>query len=190
MFNMTIQPPKTYIFIDSANIIFGAKSTGRWKVDFKKLYDYLIQKYHAEKIFYYTGIHQGLPKDIFLIEDLEKIGYIVRNKELKFIRQHPLRFRVRCPKCNYSWNNKFSRPPVGKANCDVDLTLDVLKEISHFNRAIFMSGDGDFLPLYQYLESKGIVLGIISESKITAQVIKRHFKERFSDLLSIKKQIS
>lgn len=53
---------------------------------------------------------------------LEEFGYTLRVKEIK-------RYGMKI-----------------KANCDVDLTMDVLLNIGRYKRAIILSGDGDFLP--------------------------------------------
>ncbi|PIV07814.1 hypothetical protein COS53_00415 [Candidatus Shapirobacteria bacterium CG03_land_8_20_14_0_80_35_14] len=179
---------KTYIFIDSANLIFGAKATGKWKVDFNKLFNYLKDKYQTKKIFYYTGF-KPKSSDIQKIEKLKSIGYVVKSKPLKFIKQKSVTQKNQCPKCKHDWTKITTKPPLVKANCDVDLTLDVLKYQSLFDQIVVLSGDGDFLILYQYLESIGKKVKIISESKLTAKSIRIHFGQTFTDLLSIKKQI-
>ena len=37
-----------------------------------------------------------------------------------------------------------------KANCDVDMAFYLMKEKDTFDRAIVLSGDGDFLPVLKY----------------------------------------
>jgi uncharacterized LabA/DUF88 family protein len=181
--------PTTYIFIDSANIIYGAKASGEWKVDLKKLFSYLQNKYQTKKIFYYAGFKNKSPKDKEKLDKLIKIGYTLKVKPLKFIPQPPEIKNNLCPKCKYRWTNTTSKPPTVKANCDVDLTLDVVAKMDKFEKAVILSGDGDFLPLYKFLEINNKTVSIISESSITARVIRQHFGARFSDLLSIRRFI-
>lgn len=180
---------RTFVFIDAANIIYGAKLSGGWKVDFSRLYNYFDNRYSALKIFYYTGHKSNFPKHDLFFEDLTKIGYTVKSKPLKFIKQKPTTFPVRCPKCLNVWTAKYAKPPIGKANCDADLTLDAIIEAPNYDQVIVLSGDGDFLVLYKYLESIGKKVKIISESRMTAREIKQHFQSQFSDLLSIKEII-
>jgi uncharacterized LabA/DUF88 family protein len=59
---------------------------------------------------------------VWLFERLKSFGYALRVKEIK----------------------RFGRRT--KANCDVDLTMDVLLKIKEYKRAIILSGDGDFAP--------------------------------------------
>mgnify|MGYP001562869891 CR=1 FL=1 len=64
------------------------------------------------------------------LSKLKFFGYILRIKEIK-------RYGKRA-----------------KANCDVDLTMDMLLLKDKYDRAVVLSGDGDFLPLFEYLKSK------------------------------------
>ena len=53
-----------------------------------------------------------------------------------------------------------------KANVDVDLTVGVLGTyIDQYDKAVIISGDGDFLPLYFYLKNIGKLKRIIVPSK-------------------------
>ena len=43
---------------------------------------------------------------------------------------------------------------VRKANCDVDLTFDMMRYMSQYSEAVVLSGDGDFAPILEYLKRK------------------------------------
>jgi len=120
---------KTYAFIDASNIIYGARAEG-WFIDQKKLILYLKKKYKTLKVFFYYGKDsKNAKKEKFLLK-LKQFGYTLRVKEIK----------------------KFGRKI--KANCDVDLTMDMLIKEKEYHRAIILSGDGDFAPLLRYLINK------------------------------------
>ncbi len=176
-------PQKTYVFIDVSNIIYGAKKTGNWEVNYKKLYVYLTSRYKASKIFFYAGV-KSLTKNKF--RRLERYGYILRLKELRIYRKKPLKRNVICPKCRYSFEKKIYRPPEQKANCDVDLTFDAMRYISDYSKMILMSGDGDFYPLVDFLIKKSREVRVIGEAHSTATSIKKIIGENFIDLISIK----
>ena len=53
----------THVFIDATNIIYGASRLG-WKVDFKKLFKYLKERYQAVKIFYFAGVDDENKKQL------------------------------------------------------------------------------------------------------------------------------
>jgi uncharacterized LabA/DUF88 family protein len=176
-------PQKTYVFIDVSNIIYGAKKTGNWEVNYKKLYTYLTSRYKASKIFFYAGV-KSLTKNKFT--RLQKYGYILRLKELRIYKRKPLKRDIICLKCGCSFEKKIYRSPEQKANCDVDLTFDVMRYVSDYSKMILMSGDGDFYPLVDFLIKKSREVRVIGESRSTAISIKRIVGENFIDLISIK----
>lgn len=176
-------PKRTYTFIDAANIIYGARKTGGWKVDYRKLSKYLKTRYNSKKIFFYAGV---LSLDSNEFNNLKKYGFILRLKEVKEFKRKPLKRKTTCPKCSHSFTKKIYRKPQRKANCDVDLTFDAMRYSSAYSRVIILSGDGDFYPLLQFLQSRGREVRVIAESNSTAVSIKKLAGSNFIDLQSIK----
>ena len=160
---------KTYVFIDFSNLIYGAKRTGGWKINYEKLYLYLKTRFFANKIFFYTGV-ESFNKNPYI--GLEKLGYILKLKIIKKFNRSPITKQIICPNCNSRYPYKFNRYPEIKANCDVDLTFDAMRFILDYNCVILMSGDGDFYPLINYLMAKKKVIKVIGESTSTAIAIK------------------
>lgn len=176
-------PNKTYVFIDVANLIYGARRTGKWEVNYKKLSEYLKSRYKASKIFFYAGV-KSLRENKF--NKLQKFGYVLRLKELRIYRKKPIERRIECPKCGHIFIKKIYRSPEQKANCDVDLTFDVMRYASDFSKMILISGDGDFYPLVDFLIKKGREVKIIGETHSTAMSLKKLAGPWFIDLISIK----
>lgn len=139
---------KTYAFVDASNIIYGARTEG-WRIDLEKLLRYLKQKFSVSKAFFYYGKDSRSREKEAFLRKLAEFGYTLRVKEIK------------------RYGSKI------KANCDVDLTMDVLLEIRSYKRAIILSGDGDFLPLLQYLQKKSKQVIVISSPKRTAREIRQ-----------------
>ena len=73
-----------------------------------------------------------------------------------------------------------------KANCDVDLTMDMLLLINEYKKAIVLTGDGDFAPLFEYLISKKKEIIIISSPKRTARELKKIVGNKHIDFGSLK----
>lgn len=160
---------KTYAFIDASNIIYGTRDEG-WKVDFKKLIKYLKERYKCKKIYYFAGFEENNIKQERFYAKLKKFGYDLILKPVKIYIQ-PDGSKVR------------------KANCDVDLTFFAMRDKDKFERAIFLSGDGDFEVLLKYfLEEKKDVV-IIANSRRTARGLKRLDGIQFNDLHVLKKTI-
>jgi uncharacterized LabA/DUF88 family protein len=150
-----------YAFIDASNIIYGARSEG-WFIDQKKLFIYLKNKFKISKAFFYYGKDSRDPKKIAFLNKLEKFGYFLRVKEIK-------RFGKRM-----------------KANCDVDLTMDMLIKIKEYDRAVVLTGDGDFAPLFIYLIKKKKQIVIISSPSRTAKEIRVIAGENHIDFGSLR----
>lgn len=138
--------PTTYVFIDSQNLHLGIKGLG-WKLDYQRFNVYLKQKYNASKIIMYIGYISKYKK---LYDYLTQCGYQLVYKNTKRIGKN---------------KNDF------KGNIDVDLTVDVIRNLKKFNHAIFVSADGDFCPLYDYLIEKN--------KKITILIPNQHLYSKF-----------
>mgnify|MGYP001566010880 FL=1 len=152
---------KVYAFIDASNIIYGARSEG-WFIDQNKLLKYLKHKFSVLKAFFYYGKDSKNPKKEAFLNKLKKFGYILRVKEIK------------------RFGNRM------KANCDVDLTMDMLIKIKEYDKAIVLTGDGDFAPLFSYLISKKIQIIIISSPRRTAKEIRVIAGENHIDFGSLR----
>lgn len=138
----------TYAFIDASNIIYGARAE-RWHIDQKKLFNYLRKKFNTSKTFFYFGKDEKNLKQAKFLKKLESFGYTLRVKQIK-------RYGLR-----------------QKANCDVDLTMDMLLLQTKYNRAVVLTGDGDFLPLFAYLKKQKKEIIILAFTKRTARELKK-----------------
>lgn len=77
--------------------------------------------------------------------------------------------------------NDVDGNPTRKANCDVDMTLRMATEKDSFDRAIVLSGDGDFLPALKYLRENGKDVLVLARGPRTAKEIKRFAGDKFRD---------
>lgn len=116
-----------YAFIDSQNLNLGIKSMG-WELDFKKFRLYLKNKYKVQEAFLFIGHLSGNES---LYTFLQRCGYILILKPTLEIKK----------------NGKI----VVKGNVDAELVLHTMIELKNFNKAVIVSGDGDFHCLIEYL---------------------------------------
>jgi uncharacterized LabA/DUF88 family protein len=63
-----------------------------------------------------------------------------------------------------------------KGNVDAELVLWVMKEMSNYEKAIIVSGDGDFYSLVEYLEQKGRLLNLLAPSQHYSSLYNRFEK--------------
>lgn len=150
------------VFIDAANIIYGCGKAG-WKMDFKKLITYLKTRFGAERILYYAGLDSENKKQLSFYEVLQGIGYELRLVPVK-------RF------------NDGSR----KGDVDARLTFEAMKYFNNYDRAIFLTGDGDYYWLLEYLLENKNDIKLIAHAKNTAKDLKQLFGGRFTDISRLK----
>ena len=132
---------KIYAFIDSQNLNLGVSRSvvtknGRIlyagkKLDFKKFHDYLRTKHNVEKAFLFIG---KVPGNEPLYNMLKSFGYELVLKETSAYLDN-----------KGNW--------VVKGNVDTDIVLYATYTLGQeYDRAIFVSGDGDFTSLYGRLD--------------------------------------
>lgn len=140
---------KTYAFIDSQNLHLGVKSQG-WKLDFVKFRKHLTDKYKVEKAFLFIGF---IEDNQLLYAALQKAGFLCIFK----------------PTLRTSKHKKIKV----KGNVDAELVLHTMIEYRHYDKAIIISGDGDFHCLVEYLEQKGKLGKIVVPNKNYSSLLRR-----------------
>jgi len=63
----------------------------------------------------------------------------------------------------------------------VDMAFHLMREQNSFDRAVVLSGDGDFLPVLKYLKAQGKDMVILGRSERTAKEIKQFAGSDFKD---------
>jgi uncharacterized LabA/DUF88 family protein len=138
-----------YAFIDSQNLNISIKKIG-WKMDWHKFRVYLEEKHGVTKAFMFIGY---VPEFEDMYEQLHDIGYLIVLKPT---------FDMTKPRPEEKdTKDKEDEKPV-KGNIDADLVLWAMKEMPHYDKAILVSGDGDFYTLVEYLEQKKKLLKILT----------------------------
>ena len=118
------KPQKNYAFIDSQNLNLSIRSQG-WVLDFGKFRQYLRDKYGIAKAFLFIGyVYEN--QDLYT--SLQKDGYILVFKPTLKL-------------------------PSGKVkgNVDAELVLHTMIEYKNYDKALIVTGDGDFYCLVDYL---------------------------------------
>jgi len=123
-----------YAFIDSQNLNLAIRDQS-WVLDFKRFRKYLLEKYNIAKAFLFIGY---IPKNQSLYTSLQNYGFIIIFKPT-----------LELP------DNKI------KGNVDAELVLYAMIEFNNYNKAIIVSGDGDFYCLVDYLNKKSKLLKLL-----------------------------
>jgi uncharacterized LabA/DUF88 family protein len=142
-----INKNRTAIFMDSSNVYHSMKNIG-WEIDWKKLIDYFSKEVNLINANFYMVEKKPLSEECVKLQSvLRKNGYKIKKKDLKEIY------------CSESNKKQY------KGNMDIELAIDAIKSIETYDTCILFSGDGDFVPLVEYLEARNKVVKVISSIK-------------------------
>jgi|GEM_PF-161891 len=143
----------TYAFIDSQNLNLGVRSLG-WSIDYRKLRLYLKNKYNVREAYMFLGAIEG---NQALYTALQEAGFILVFK----------------PTIRYIEDGKETV----KGNVDAELVLYAAAKVyDQYDRAIIVSGDGDFSCLVEYLIEKDKLAHIITPNKHYSRLLKKFVK--------------
>ncbi|MCJ7580608.1 MAG: NYN domain-containing protein [Candidatus Aminicenantes bacterium] len=114
-----------FAFIDSQNLNLSVKAQG-WDLDYKRFRKYLEEKLGVTQAFLFIGYIQ---KNQRLYTALQKKGYVLIFKPTMIL-------------------------PSGKVkgNVDAELVLHTMIEWPNYEKAVIISGDGDFSCLIEHLD--------------------------------------
>lgn len=149
-------------FIDSQNLNLAIRDQG-WKLDFAKFHDYLREKFRISKSFLFIGYVSG---NEALYTYLQRVGFIVVFKPTLEIKRE----------------GKI----ITKGNVDAELVLHTMIEYPNYNKAIVVSGDGDFHCLLEYLEIKSKLGYIIIPNRKKYSALLRRFRRYFVYMNNLK----
>ncbi|OGL65634.1 hypothetical protein A3B21_03160 [Candidatus Uhrbacteria bacterium RIFCSPLOWO2_01_FULL_47_24] len=153
---------KTIVFIDASNI-YHSQKTLEWRIDLQKLIELLHREVDFFSAYYYLAYDPENSAQRKFIDFLEIIGYQVRKKPIKFIK-----------------DDDDERGGYHKGNLDVDLVIDALHNRDLYESVILFSGDSDFESLIKYLKSfRKQCIVVSTKGHISIELIKQ---AKFIDL--------
>ena len=145
-------PEKVYAFIDSQNLNVGTQKFG-WKMNWVRFRKWLAEEYNVENAYMFIGY---IPENEALYEQMHEAGFLVVLKQTYDMT------RIKEEKLDA--DGKPEEKPPMKGNVDTDLVLWAMKELGNYQKAIIVSGDGDFFSLVEYLHSKKRLLHVMTPS--------------------------
>lgn len=128
-----------YAFIDSQNLNLSIRAL-KWKLDWRRFRVYLKEKYGVTKAFLFIGFVSG-NSDLYAA--LQEAGFICIFKPTLVHKDGMI-----------------------KGNCDAELVLQAMIEYSNYDKAVIVTGDGDFYCLAQHLLEKGKLKNILIPNRL------------------------
>ncbi|KKQ24228.1 MAG: hypothetical protein US40_C0002G0059 [Candidatus Roizmanbacteria bacterium GW2011_GWC2_37_13] len=189
-----------FAFIDASNLFYGGEKSLGWKIDYRKLIKYIKRKYLVKKVFYYGGVELNG----FLYSILDKqpinlnklISYLNGKKPIDKKSIQRIKFYLKLAEFGYLLKLKpvkIFREPDGriskKANCDVDMTFDLMRYIKDYSDVLILSGDGDFAIVLKYLMQLGKKVTVLARGERTARDIRQLVGGDFRDFSRLRKEI-
>lgn len=138
---------ENFAFIDSQNLNLGVRSQG-WQLDFRKFRQYLRNKYNVTNVYLFIGYKAG---NEALYTSLQQMGYIVILKPTMELPDKTV-----------------------KGNVDAELVLHTMIQYPNYDKAIIVSGDGDFHCLVEYLEQQGKLLLIMAPNRHYSGLLRKY----------------
>lgn len=176
------QQKGNYAFIDSQNLNLGTQKVG-FKMDWSKFLAMLQNKYHVKKAFLFIGY---MPEYEQMYNQLHELGYLIVLKptsEVTHVTKEGDDHNT-----HSKTDDKEQRPAI-KGNIDAELVLYAMKEMPHYDKAIIVSGDGDFLCLVEYLHEQGKLLHLMTPNWQYSKLLKT-YEDYIIRLDNLRKQLA
>lgn len=151
------------IFIDTQNMYYSARYLFQRKVNFKNIVeDAIAGRQLIRALAYVVSTKDASEKPFF--EALQKSGIETREKELM----------------EYASGHK-------KADWDVGLAIDVVQMLDVLDVVVIISGDGDYIPLIEHIQSRGRIAEVMGFGETTSSALVNYVDD-YIDLSQNKKR--
>jgi uncharacterized LabA/DUF88 family protein len=165
---------KIALFIDGANLYATTKSLG-FDIDYKRLLKEFQSRGNLLRAFYYTALIEDQEYSSIrpLLDWLDYNGYTVVTKPAKEFTDATGRRKI-------------------KGNMDLELAVNVMELADHIDHVVLFSGDGDFRPLVESVQRKGVRVTVISTISTQPPMIAdelRRQADTFIDLAELSQKI-
>ncbi len=132
------------VFIDTQNLYHSARNLYKARVNFGAvLKEAVAGRKLVRAVAYVITTESGEEKNFF--EALTKLGIETKTKDLQIFHTG-----------------------TKKGDWDVGLTVDAIKMSPRLDSVVIVSGDGDYIPLVEYLQTIGVQVEIVSFAKSTS----------------------
>lgn len=149
MHDVSSEHQRVGVFVDAQNMYHSARNLYKARLNFKKVLEHAVGDRRLIRAFIYV-IRTETGEEKAFIEALEKGGYEIKEKDLQI----------------FAGGMK-------KADWDVGMAIDAVILADKIDVAVLVTGDGDFVPLVEYLRiSQGLKVEVISFGRSTSAKLK------------------
>jgi uncharacterized LabA/DUF88 family protein len=145
------------LFVDVQNFYYTARNAYNARVNFTNILKDAVGERPLVRAIAY-GIKADMPEEQTFFDALKKAGFEVKLKELQ----------------SFYGGAK-------KGDWDVGIVMDIIKLMPKLDVVILASGDGDYIPLLEYLQVSGVRVELVSFGKSTSSKM-RELVDGYLDL--------
>ena len=155
------------LLIDGSNLYAAAKALG-FDRDYKRLRTEFMRRGKLLRALYYTAI---LENDEYspirpLVDWLNYNGFNMVTKPAK------------------EYTDGMGRRKV-KGNMDIELCVDAMELAPHVDHIVIFSGDGDFRPLVESLQRKGVRVSVVSTIRSQPPMISDELRRQVDNFIEL-----
>jgi uncharacterized LabA/DUF88 family protein len=163
------------LFIDGANLYATAKALG-FDVDYRRLLKEFQCRGTLLRAFYYTAIIEDQEYSSIrpLVDWLDYNGYTVVTKMTKEFIDANGRRKI-------------------KGSMDIELAVDAMQLAEHIDHMVLFSGDGDFRPLVEAVQRRGVRVTVVSTISSQPSMIADELRRQadvFIDLAELRTKVA
>ncbi|RXH08320.1 NYN domain-containing protein [Bradyrhizobium guangzhouense] len=162
------------LFIDGANFFATAKALG-FDVDYKRLLEDFRGLGTLVRVYYYTAVFDNhFSSTRPLIDWLGYNGYTVVTKPSK------------------EFIDAYGRRKI-KGSIGIELAVHALELAEHLDEMVLFSGDGDFRPLVEAVQRRGVHVTVVSTINIQPPMIADELRRQadvFMDIVELRPRIA
>jgi len=129
------------VFVDVQNLYYSARNIYNARVNYSTLLKETVGSRKLIRAIAYV-IRAQMPEEQTFFDALSKAGFEVKAKDLQVF---------------------FGG--IKKGDWDVGITMDMIKQMNKLDSIVLASGDGDYVPLVEYLKNFGVRVEVIAFGK-------------------------
>ncbi len=155
------------LFIDGSNLYAAAKALG-FDIDYKLLRQEFMRRGKLLRAYYYTAL---LENDEYspirpLVDWLQYNGFTMVTKPAK------------------EFTDSMGRRKV-KGNMDIELAVDAMEVADRVDHIVLFSGDGDFRPLVEGLQRRGVRVSVVSTIRSQPPMIADELRRQADNFIEL-----
>ncbi len=155
------------LFIDGSNLYAAARALG-FDIDYKLLRSEFVRRGKLVRAFYYTALLEDQEYSPIrpLVDWLDYNGFMMVTKPAK------------------EFTDSLGRRKV-KGNMDIELAVNAMEMADKIDHMVLFSGDGDFRPLVEGVQRKGVRVSVVSTIRSQPPMIADELRRQADNFIEL-----